>query len=628
MRTVRQWKPTRCPSALHIAAALAATAICAAAPVSAVASAGFGALSGAGGCLIGPSQAASQEATAGCGVGKALVAPSAVAVSPDGANVYVASGSVGSTVAVSFGSLAILKRDPTTGAISETGCVSSDGTDGRDGASGACSASAALLGADGVAVAPDGLTVYVSSSFSGTVVAFARNPADGSLTRLGCFQSRPVGGSACPFANIFTSSGALVTSADGRSLYVAAPTVGSISTLTAPAAGSVPAAGAATSAPEATLASIFGAPRPQPLANPCIAVNGFDGPCAVGVAMLGLGSLALSPDGKQIYGAAAASHAVDVFATDATGTLTESSCLKVSPPPGLCHATSLMSSPTLLAISPDGKNVYAADSGSSAGKVDMFARDASTGALSEAGCVDYLAPPKPPESKEEEEESEKPEPEPAPTDPCASVPGLGSVDAIVVSSDGSAVYAIGSDTAVIFSRDAATGKLTETSCADSADSRCTSMASMSGVDGAALSADGREMYVTAKEAGTVRVFGIGAAVTSARVSATTAGLARVAVACPRGMRRWCTGRVRLLRSVATSSGHGRHRAGVKRSRAGDSSGFAIRPGTHASVTIRISHPFLALLLAHRRMRLMAVVLAKPSAGGSGFGRRITVRLGR
>jgi len=617
---------------LLILAALASISGLTLAPASATAAAGFGRLSGAGGCLVAPGLGSGGSGTEGCGVGKGLIGPSAVAVSPDGANVYVASGNAGATVAASFGSLAILKRDPATGAVAEVGCLSSDGTDGRDGASGACSATPSLLGADGVAVSPDGLTVFVASSYSGSVVAFARSSVDGSLTRIGCLQSRSVG---CPYANVFTSSGALVASADGHSLYVAAPAVGSVSTLTSGAAAPAtapapaPAGSSATSTPEATVASLFGALHTQSLANPCIAVNGFDGACSVGVATQGLDSLALSPDGKQLYGAAPGSNAVDVFTPDATGTLTETSCLKVDPPPGLCHASTLMTSPTLLAISPDGRNVYGADSSAGTSKVDVFSRDPSSGALTEASCVDFLAPPKHPESKEEEEEEEANEKhEPGPADPCASVPGLRSVAALAVSGDGSAVYAIGSGSAVIFSRDASTGKLTETSCADSEDSRCTSMPSLGGVDGAAVSPDGREVYVTAKDAGAVTVFGVGAAVTTGQASASTAGLARVGVACPRGLRRSCVGRVKLLRSVSAGSAHGGRRARVSRTGAGDSAGFAIRPGAHATISVRISPPFVRLLLAHRRLRLMAVVLARPSAGGSGYGRPITLRLHR
>jgi hypothetical protein len=67
---------------------------------------------------------------------------------------------------------------------------------------------------------------------------------------------------------------------------------------------------------------------------------------------------------------------------------------------------------------------------------------------------------------------------------------------------------------------------------------------------------------------------------------------------------------------------------VTRIGAGGSAGFAIRPGRRATVSVRLSPAFRRLLLQRRRLRLMAVVLARPSAGGSGYGRRVTLRLGR
>jgi DNA-binding beta-propeller fold protein YncE len=633
-------------------AAFGSISVLALLPAAAAGSAGFGPLSGPSGCLVAPGL----KGTGGCGVGKALIGPAAVAASPDGANVYVVSGTVGSTVAASFGSIAIFKRDSTTGAISEVGCWSSDGTDGRDGASGACTPTPSLLGADGVTVSPNGLAVFVASSYSASVVAFGRNPVDGSLTRLGCFQSRPPGGSVCPYGNVFVSSGALVASANNRSLYIAAPATGSVSTLTKGVTEPATPASSTPSVPEPTVASIFGVPTTQVLANPCIAVNGFDGACAVGIATQGLDSLALSPDGKNLYGAAPESNAVDVFTPDAAGTLTQSSCLKVDPPPGLCRATKLMTSPTRLTISPDGRNVYAADAGSGGAKVDVFSRDASSGALTESGCVDLQPPEKHPENNEEEEEQEAHEP--TPPDPCTSVPGLASVEVLAVSGDGSSVYAIGNGSAVIFSRDPASGKLTERSCANNDDSRCTSMPQLDGIDGAALSSDGREVYVTARGSGEVMVFGVGAAVTTSQASATSAGLARVSVACPRDLSTSCAGNVMLLRSVTKESPHGtkrgahrttkgahvrmkksvhgrtkkrahaRHGDRVTRIGAGDSAGFAIRPGAHATISVRLSPSSLRLLVAHRSLRLMAVVLARPRAGGSGYGRPIVLSLSR
>ena len=629
-------------------------------PAAAGATAGFGPLSGPGGCLVAPG-AASEDATSACAEGKGLTGAKAVAVSPDGANVYVVGGVAGNSVATSFGAVVILKRDTATGAISESGCLSSDGTDGRDGASGACTTEPSLLGARGVTVSPDGSTVYVSSSSSASVVAFAREAATGALTRLGCFQGTPRPGEPCGAANLLASSSSLAMNAEGNALYVAAPLEGAISTIDASAklrtpggvvaalppspsttttpatttasAGTAAPAGTAT-ATSASLASIFTQTLAgDELLNPCIAVNGLDGVCGVGTATQGLGDLALSPDGKQLYGAAAASQAIDVFTPQADGALAQTGCVKVQAPPGLCSAGKLMREPVQLAVSPDGKNVYAADSVNSigTGSVDVLARDPSTGALTTSSCVEYEEPPRKPEPEEEENEEKEQAKESsasASDDKCTGAPGLNSVSVVAVSGDGSSVYAIGSGSAAIFSRNAATGQLSETSCAVDDDSRCTSLPALSGVTGAAVSPDGREVYVVAAKSSAVMVFGVGAAVTSGQAAASASGAARVSVACPAGLRNRCTGRVDLLRAVTAAAGGRGHRARVHRLRSGQSGVFSIAPGHHADVEVRLSSEARRLLAHERRLRLMAVVRAARGAGGSGYGRHLRVALAR
>ena len=611
-------------------------------PGTADAAGGFGPLSGPGGCLVAPEATSSDNGTSGCAVGAALVGAHAVAVSPDGANVYVAGGVAGTSVATSFGAVVIFKRDPATGAIAETGCLSSDGTDGRDGASGACTPTPSLLGADGVAVSPDGSTVFVSSSSSASVVAFARDPATGALTRIGCFQGTPRPGGPCGAANLFSSASALAASADGSALYVAAPLEGAISTLTPVSttlasspggSASVPSTPVSSpSAPAATLASIFTTPPPSTyLLNPCIAVNGLDGVCAVGTATQGLDALTLSPDAKQLYAAAPGSKAIDVFTIGAGGTLSQTSCLKVQAPPGLCSSGKLMSAPGELAVSPDGLNVYSSDSMGSGGSVDVFDRNPATGALSSNSCMDFLPKPVAREPGEEGEEGEEgggeEEKSSTPADPCASVPGLNDVSVVAVSGDGSSVYAIGSGSAAIFSRDTATGKLTETSCAAEEDSRCTSLPSLQGLSGAAVSPDGREVYVVAAKSSAVMVFGIGAAVTSAQATTTRAGIARVRVVCPSGLRRACSGRVDLTRALARAAGRHSRRARVRRVELGQSGVFSIGPGHQASVRVRLTRAARRELIGRRHLRLMAVVRAAPAAGGSGYGRHVVFSLG-
>ncbi|HEY1450539.1 MAG TPA: beta-propeller fold lactonase family protein [Solirubrobacteraceae bacterium] len=638
-------------SSKHIAVAASILAVSLSAlPASAIAADGFGPLSGEHGCLVAPG--AKGAGTGTCGTGKGLRGARAVAVSPDGANVYIAGGVAGDSVAQSYGAVAILKRDPTTGAIEEVGCLSSDGTDGRDGASGACTAEPSLLGASGVAVSPDGSTVYVSSSSSASVVAFSRDPATGALTRLGCFQGMPRPGAPCGAANLMSSASSPVVSADGSSLYVAAPLAGAVSTLDASdnlhtAAGVVPAAGT-PSASASTIATTPPANAPTPslsaifttslggdeLLNSCIAVNGLDGPCAVGTATRGLYHLALSPDGKQLYGAAPGSHAIDVFAPAAGGGLAETSCVKLEAPHGLCTSGEQLNEPIALASSPDGKNVYAADkmSSSGGGQLDVLTRNATTGALSASGCIQFAPKPEPEEESEGEEES--PEDESgkradaaASGSGCPSAAGLDSTNVVAVSGDGSSVYAIGSGAAAIFSRNATTGALSETSCAVAEDPRCTSLPAIEGVTDAAISPDGRQVYVVASTSDAVMVFGIGAAVTSAHAAATRAGAVIVSVACPSGLRQACSGRVQFTRAITRVARRGRRgprSVHVRRVAEGASGEFSIAPGRRASVRVRLTSQMRHLLSRRHRLRLMATVRANPSAGGSGYGRRVTL----
>ncbi len=605
--------------------AILAAAGCCAAPSVAGAATELGPLSGPDGCLVAPGSKSTEGGTATCGVGKGLVGASAVAVSPDGKNVYVASGTSGATAASSWGSVAVLRRDTTSGAISEIGCLSSDGTDGRDGASGACTPTPSLLGADGIAVSPDGSNVFVTSGASGSVVAFARDSSTGALTRLGCFQFSPPRGSTCAPSNVFHSASAIVTSSDGKALFIAAPVEGAISTLAATAAEPpVAPDGVAT---ETSLAGLFSAALPSVgLENPCVAVNGLDGTCSVGIATQGIDALTLSPDGKDLYAVAAKSEALDVFTPGSGGALTESGCLKVSAPPGLCTSSHLMAAPTQLAFSPDGTDVYVADDAETGGRVDVLTRDPASGALADGSCVENL--PEPEQSEEGEEESEPDASEPAaPPSPCSAVPGLGTVEAVAVSGDGSAVYAIGDGSAAVFSRDRATGKLAEVSCASDEDKRCTSFPSLDGVEGAAVSPDGRDVYVAAGGSDAVAAFGVGASVTTARATATRARSASLRVACPARLRRPCAGSIALTRTLATQAPPKRRKRDPLRVTLGDSAHFRIAPGRSVAIPVRLSRSLIHLLETRRPVRLMAVLHADQFAGGSGYGREITLTLG-
>jgi hypothetical protein len=81
----------------------------------------------------------------------------------------------------------------------------------------------------------------------------------------------------------------------------------------------------------------------------------------------------------------------------------------------------------------------------------------------------------------------------------------------------------------------------------------------------------------------------------------------------------------VLAGRATHRGH-RHR--IRRIGAGQSARFTIRPGHLATISVHLSGSSRHLLAARRSLRLMAVVRADPFAGGSGYGRRVRLTLGR
>jgi len=132
-----------------------------------------------------------------------------ITVSPDGASVYVASGT---------GSRAIVRstRDLTDGTLKAKGCIDDpagvdpcdDTTDGLDGAA-------------NVAVSPDGTSVYVTAAFSDTIVRFKRDVADGSLKPKGCIEDIDNASPVCADqAQGLSFASDVAISPDGESVYV------------------------------------------------------------------------------------------------------------------------------------------------------------------------------------------------------------------------------------------------------------------------------------------------------------------------------------------------------------------------------------------------------------------------
>ena len=136
-----------------------------------------------------------------------------VAVSPDGASVYVAAG-------LEDG-LGIFSRDPQTGALTQlhgtAGCI-------VDAVAIGCALGRAFVDPEGVAVSPDGASVYVGAFGSGAVDVFDRHSKTGRVTqkpgRGGCFVKQPT--PLCTKGRALAAANALAVSPNGARVYAGA----------------------------------------------------------------------------------------------------------------------------------------------------------------------------------------------------------------------------------------------------------------------------------------------------------------------------------------------------------------------------------------------------------------------
>ena len=294
------------------------------------------------------------------------------AVSADGANVYFASENEDM--------IAVYTRNPTTGALTFLE-AQEDGVGGVDG----------LRRVIGVAVTADGKCVYGTGENDDLVATFTRNSVTGALTSAS--------------VNALNRPQDLVVSPDDLNVYVMASAGGSVQVVDV--FKRTPPACALSSVEEETgdadlLGKIFR-------------------------------GIAISPDGAHLYTGGtffdgkSTLGAVNVFSRNAvTGALTFLE-RKVNGIDGVGYLANVAG----LAVSPDGKSVYAASRGADA--LVVFDRDTGTGLLTfreyqrDGGAID----------------------------------GLKGPYGVVVSPDNAYVYAVGhgDGSAVVFRRDATTGAL-------------------------------------------------------------------------------------------------------------------------------------------------------------------------
>jgi sugar lactone lactonase YvrE len=386
------------------------------------------------------------------------------AVSPDGTSVY--------TTAAGDSAVAVFRSETPTGPLTYQGCITGET------ATTACTqiASATANGdnsglgsTQGIAVSPDGTSVYVTASFDAAVARFDRDPGTGALTYQGCISGETQSASCTqlPHASPGGVDSGLsdpqsITATNG-SLYVASREDDAVARLSrTPGTGAI-----------AWQDCISGETESGPSggggSNACSLV-----PSATSTGQSSgldlLQTVALSPGGSSLYTASQGDSAIARFDRDtSSGALIYQGCITgelesgpALPPPGsgacaeIPSATSFgansgMLSQYAVTVSGDGHSVYSTAENDDA--LDWFER-APGGALTYQGCISGKTT----------------------VAGCAQIPsaqaatgdnsGLRKLRTAAVAPSGGSVYMTASmdDTVARFSRDPGTGGIAYVGC--------------------------------------------------------------------------------------------------------------------------------------------------------------------
>jgi DNA-binding beta-propeller fold protein YncE len=379
-----------------------------------------------------------------CGVagGAPLERAEAIAVSPDSKSLYMVAESTGMIAHFFLGA---------GGQISYDGCVTNDGF------AGACAdipgSGFPMDGARGVAVSPNGHSVYVASATADTINHFFAAPG-GQLTYDGCISNDGSGGTCADAPGTpLTSVTAVAVSPDGSSVYVVDP---------------------------GYVVHFFAAPGGQLTYDGCVSNDGSGGLCvdAPGTPLSGANAVAVSPDGRSVYVTSTTSGTITHFFAAPAGQLSYDGCISGDGSGGTCGVASpaALTDPRSVAISPDGKSVYVA--GFQPGAVSHFFA-APHGQLTYDSCISNDGS----------------------GGACAKAPGSPFTDAssIAVSPDGNSVYVTSPASNMVSTLAAASGgQLTYSGCisADGSDGLCTDApgTSLDGVSNVAVSPNGGSVY--------------------------------------------------------------------------------------------------------------------------------------
>lgn len=222
-------------------------------------------------------------------------------------------------------------------------------------------------------VSPDGRFVYEShhgsAGFGNSILAFRRDHQTGALTRVGCVSNAPLAG--CTDVRMLGDPRAMAFNRTGDTLYVASPSSHAIAVFTRNANGTL-------------------TQKPGP--NGCVVDSGVTGgdadTCAKHPALRVPQWVDVSPDGNNLYAASNGSNALAVFEITGSGNLLAGGCVQDPPADDSgCGSADALNGPFRVAVSPDGKHVYAGTAGDQS--IVAFTRNTTSGALTKipGACV-------------------------------------------------------------------------------------------------------------------------------------------------------------------------------------------------------------------------------------------------
>jgi DNA-binding beta-propeller fold protein YncE len=353
----------------------------------------------------------------GCAQARGLEEPEDIAISPDGKSVYM--------VGFDSNSVAVFDRDPRTGALHQkpgkAGCIAEGGEDG-------CAETDSILIPVAVEVSPDGRNVYVASRgeedhesphpklvpTARSVSIFDRDPASGRLSQkpgvAGCISGSE-GGGACSFEPALGEPDGIATSPDGNFVFVS---YGSPSYSKSRVPGGV----------TAFRRDASGALSRVPGTAGCVAEGGAGG-CQSGRKVGEPYGIVVSPDSHTLF--VSSIVGISVYAVGPAGELSSKQCFARAAGGGCGKLRGVFGSRDL-AVSPDGKNLYAAGIAiSGVVAYDLAADGRLRQKRTAAGCI-----------------SERPK-----AHRCLLGRGLEGASGVIVSPDGRNVYVASSSGGVV-----------------------------------------------------------------------------------------------------------------------------------------------------------------------------------